>query len=740
MKKMDLMRHVRQRLSFGRTILSALMIATVMCSCGKDGDNADPAPTPDPDPTPDPTPVVTYMTMNTTTASGMKITKISDYRYEINTTNADPYIQSEKLTTALGKDSVVLTFDYQSSADQSFLQLFFSPIDEARSIKAAGLVKSTGWKTYSLNLQTQLTQFSWGKVGQYIRWDFGDASGIKMQIRNIRFRGMTDKEKQEAQEEQDKLAKDKRMATELKDYLAKSFASKITSVKVSSTKITVQGTCSGAGSFSLCEVTPYDDVTEISKFDASRRTALTSASFTQNLDRFVTLDGVKYDRLLSKWVIVRDGDTSDELVSHAHYADNIEASQSLPKMKPTSKKGLGGFFVNAYESDLDDLGITSATVNVTLAGYMSLTAGGNTYAHEYCGKTYYFNKSAIDGLDNTLRTLQKRNIVVAAIILIQKASDINAQIGKLLQHPDYVSAGIYSMPNMTEAASVQCYAAGLDFLAKRYCQTGSPNGRIHNWIMHNEVDAGYDWTNMGAGRPMEVYTDTYMKSMRMCYNIARQYDENAEVFGSFTHSWNSPAGSAALYYSTRSMLGMIVKYSAAEGDFHWGVAAHPYPQDLNEPKTWNDTDAKFMMSTPLVTFKNLEVLDKWIKKSENMFNGNEKRSLWLSENGTNSRSYTKTHLEEQAAGFAYAWKKISQLDGIDGIQWHNWIDNRVEYGLRIGLRRFPDDETDPAGKKDVWYAYQAAGTDKEETFFEKYLSIIGITNWDSILQKFILDN
>jgi hypothetical protein len=90
-------------------------------------------------------------------------------------------------------------------------------------------------------------------------------------------------------------------------------------------------------------------------------------------------------------------------------------------------------------------------------------------------------------------------------------------------------------------------------------------------------------------------------------------------------------------------------------------------------------------------------------------------------------------LIEQAAGFAYTWKKLIELDGIDAIQWHNWIDNRTEFGLRIGLRRFPDDSTDPGGPKPVWYAYQAAGTDREDEVFEPYKAIIGITNWSEIL-------
>lgn len=34
-----------------------------------------------------------------------------------------------------------------------------------------------------------------------------------------------------------------------------------------------------------------------------------------------------------------------------------------------------------------------------------------------------------------------------------------------------------------------------------------------------------DWTSMGI-KPITVFTDTYVESMRMCYNIVRQYDEN----------------------------------------------------------------------------------------------------------------------------------------------------------------------------------------------------------------------
>ena len=60
--------------------------------------------------------------------------------------------------------------------------------------------------------------------------------------------------------------------------------------------------------------------------------------------------------------------------------------------------------------------------------------------------------------------------------------------------------------------STQCYAAALDFLAQRY---SDPDMRIAHWIIHNEVDGGIHWTNMGD-EPIATFMDTYLRSMRMC--------------------------------------------------------------------------------------------------------------------------------------------------------------------------------------------------------------------------------
>ena len=84
---------------------------------------------------------------------------------------------------------------------------------------------------------------------------------------------------------------------------------------------------------------------------------------------------------------------------------------------------------------------------------------------------------------------------------------------------------------------------------------------------------------------------------------------------------------------------------------------------------------------------------------------------------------------------ALAWKKMAALSSIEQWQYHNWIDNRDEGGLQIGLRKFPDEETDPLGKKPIWYLYKALGTPEEDAVAAPYLKTIGISSWNDVLYR-----
>ena len=502
------------------------------------------------------------------------------------------------------------------------------------------------------------------------------------------------------------------MADNIKEYLAKDYPSKVTNVQVTSDKVIIKGNCGGSGTYLLAEITPWQDVTELEKYPYTQD--LSGGGFTVTVDRIVpNREGIRYDKVFSKWAVVKvDGDRQT-LDSHARYADDVVPKKSPEALPLRNKKGFGAGDIDLYFSDCKEMNVGSITMNVVLNDYIK----GEGSGYSYGGQNYSLGAFK-DYVDRVTRRAGEMDLVVSAIILCQTNS--------IFKDPEN-KGGNYTMPNLTTAKAFNLYAAALEHMASTHC---TPGNRISHWIMHNEVDFANEWTNMGD-QPMMRYLDRYIKSMRICYNIVRQYDQNASVLGSYTHCWAKADGN----YAPKKMLEATVAYSEAEGDFRWGVAYHPYPQDLTKPSFWvNDTQATYSMTTRYITFKNLEVIDAWIKQKKNLYKGTTKRVLFLSEQGTNSPSYSQTDLALQAAGGAWAWKKVSKLDGIDAIQWHNWADNKAEGGLRIGLRTFAEGSVSNLTPKPVWYIWKAAGTAEEDSVFDQYKTTLGISDWDSIIK------
>lgn len=513
-------------------------------------------------------------------------------------------------------------------------------------------------------------------------------------------------------------------AQNITTYLETTYPCAVTNVAVTADKVTITGQVPGDGQFALVDITPADDPTETTAWRAME--PVTGQNFSMTLDRKVKYDGIGYDRIFSRWAIVETTTGNSVLASHARYADTAPALSSPAELIPTTKKGVGAGLGQTYMEDLVELGAKNITCNMVMNWYIAKSpVYASNIEYNYNGQKYYINGQEIASWDWHLKFYEDHGIAVSAIILITPNS-VDPALSSVFCHPDN-NGGHYTMPNMTNMESINAYAAILEYFASRY--NGSGHGRINHWIMHNEVDMGTTWTNMGT-QPEMVYTNEYMKSMRLCYNIVRQYDQNASIMGSFTHNWTTTSGGN---YPTKTMLGHMVQMSGVEGDFLWGVAQHPYPQNLTRPKFWiDDTSATNDLNTKYITFKNLEVLNEWILRPENMINGTKKRKLFLSENGTNSPSYSETDLANQAAGGAWAWKKTNALPGIDAFMWHNWMDNRVEDGLRIGLHYYPDDETNPGGKKPVWYVWQAADSPQESAVLDPYLEILGVNEWKEI--------
>ncbi|PKA97824.1 hypothetical protein B0O79_1495 [Flavobacteriaceae bacterium MAR_2009_75] len=657
--------------------------------------------------------------------------KIEDGVMEIETTGLDPYLFLKPLKGKLNITNDQLAFEYFCPTGVDFIELHFYPEHEGLKPKIVRDVGSTeGWVEFKIDLSAELKE--WGKKGDYLRMDFGAAPALNIQIRDLVIRPQTAREKELEAKKEIRKKQEALLEKNLISYLDKEYQNSILNVLVTNDKVQIKGKSANAGNLFLAEIGPYEHATELDNFEFMMPVESEKEEFKVSVDRTIQRHGFDQDRVLSKWMIVQKKGEDYLPVSHAHYADSIVPKYTYSFVKPSTKKGLGGYSANreAPISDLDDLGITSATVNIWVTHFFRSGPSPENMPFKYMGKTYYVDKKQVETYDKTLLTTAERGIEVSAILLVDKASKAkDPEIGRILQHPDCDPAGIYSMPNLTTPEGVQYYAAVLDFLADRYSRPDKKYGRIHHYIIHNEVDAGWVWTNAGEKTPL-VFLDLYHKSMRISHNIARKYNPNSKVFISLTHYWNWTSNPK--FYHSKELLEQLLQFSKKEGDFEWAIAHHPYPESLREPKTWLDKKVSFDFDTQLITFKNTEVLDAWVKQPEVLFKGKTKRLVYLSENGTNSPTYSDQDLKEQAAGMAYAMKKIKYLDGIDGFQYHNWQDNRKEGGLRIGLRRFPDDKEDPSGIKPVWKVYQAFGTEQEDEVYDQYKPIIGIDSWDEI--------
>jgi len=663
--------------------------------------------------------------------SDCTLTQPQDGIYEITTAGSDPFLYTQPLPEGIDlSTNHILAFEYFSLTGIGDTQIFLSPpTQEKYSIHGEGLPKSEGWSKYSVDLQPALEK--WGQPAGKLRIDLGMKANRTIKIRNLQLRPKSEQERALEAHRAKQKATEEEQAQKIRDYLDKNHHCTIPKITVDEQSIYIDDDINLNGkNIHLAEIplqADSSDPMQSAKIHPFRMKDL--KTFGVELARFNP--ETKQDRLLSRWIMVEKVDEKYIPRSHARYIDTVVSINTYPEEKPHNQKGLGAFSQGRPLSDIKDLDISAVTVNILLHQYLRTTPASGYTPRQYSDRTFYVNEAALARLDQNLADAAKRNLIVSAILLIPQAGNAKpGEFRRLIAHPDADPSGIYVMPNLTSKEGVTAYAAVLDLLAERYGRIDKKYGRIHHWIIHNEVNSGWIWTNMGE-KSAVTYMDAYHKSMRMTHLIARQYNPHARTFISLEHNWTSTHNDKC--HTGRELLNLLLDFSHAEGDFEWSLAFHPYPQNLGNPRTWEDEDTTFSFDTPLITFKNIEVIDAWMRQPKALYQGKHLRDIQFTEQAPNSPDYSEKSLTEQAAAMAYLWKKMEPLDSITMFHVHNWVDNRHEGGLRIGLRKYPSDKEDPLGKKPIWYTFQSFGTPEEDAHIEQYKKIIGINDWEDVI-------
>ena len=666
----------------------------------------------------------------------LSATSEGDGVFAFKTLGEDPFIQLVPIEpTAIDEAQHVLAFDYFCPDTIDDLEVFYGPpIAAGQSFSAGGIRRAESWQPFSVDLR-EASGGRWSAKFNLLRLDFGKRAGVELRVRNVRLRPPNDAELQSATAREAIRQRKASAAEAVLHYLDAPMPARIEGVRVAHDEIEVRGVVSKeVGELKLIEAQPWQELWKgdlpVAQSEATGRPPIRTDAdgrFSVTLPRFA---GAR-DRLTSRWGVatVAPGAPA-KLVSHFGYATDMREACPHPDLDEKSAdgiKGMAGVWPNDILDELSELGVKHVTDNVWISDLFSAEPREGWSKHQRNGRTWWVNPQRVQAHDRLAGFATRHGMIVSAIVLVGFG---DSAFAKLLQHPEAARAGQYVMPNLTTREGAEAYEAAIAYLTERYAQPGDPHGRITNWILHNEVDYGWEWTNMGA-QPLAVYLDTYVRSMRIVHTLARQFNPHARVFISLTHNWNVPDDPAGKTYGPRRMLELLAKYSRLEGDFEWGVAYHPYPQSLFKADAWNDSLPTDDFDTPLITPKNIAVLDRWMHRPEMMFQG-KPRGVLLSEQGYHTPDYSDASQRLQAAAFVYTWHKLRGLKSIEAFHNHRWVDHPQEGGLKLGLRTLPSDGKPYGDRKFAWEIYQALDTPDEAAKTEFAKELIGVKTFDEI--------
>ncbi|MEO8351079.1 MAG: DUF5722 domain-containing protein [Chthoniobacteraceae bacterium] len=400
-----------------------------------------------------------------------------------------------------------------------------------------------------------------------------------------------------------------------------------------------------------------------------------------------------------------------------------------PFPQPSNKKGLQVQMID----DAIALAVQHAALNVDVNRFLDLEAKPDSLRWTVDGRAFAFHHDVVERLDRQIKPLSDAGMVIYLILVARESGDPARDA--IMLHPRYDRTARTNRISALNAETPDGRAylrALVEFLAARYSDPAAPQGRVWGWIVGNEVNSHWWWNNMGRA-PMDEVASDYEHAVRLVHDAVRSASAQGRVYLSLDHHWTIrfPAGAADQSLPGRQLLETFARFARERGDFGWNLAYHPYPENLGNPRFWDDTSAIQSPDTPRITFKNLSVLTEFMKRPELVWKGKPRRVI-LSEQGFHCREERPDGEEEQAAAFAAAWWKVSHLDGIDAFILHRHVDHKNE-GLNLGLwTRKPDSISTPDRPRKMYEVFKVAGTPEFEQVAAFALPIVRVETWEDL--------
>ena len=409
------------------------------------------------------------------------------------------------------------------------------------------------------------------------------------------------------------------------------------------------------------------------------------------------------DKLYDKYYIVQSG----KIVKGPIYTTNITPKNSgaVEKAVP-SKKGLVDESGDEVFAIADDLGSNWTAMNIDFTQLILAGPSGNAEPIVVNGNTYYINKNYVNQLDYRLSKYEDMGINVVAVVISFVSTEANNNYPRDLKYLD--NARWTNGFNTSNNVGRDNFIAGMEYLANRYSQGG--NGLICNYVIGNEIDYAYDWNeiipNNGSTETradLDTYMEEYSRALRLANLAVKKYSSDVSVSISLSKEWGRAVGankgtSSKLYdsYAPKEMLDWLNFYTKKGGDYDWTICPHNYPVKSGNTAAYETglTGSTVQItgnvdSSKRITQSNLEVLQMYLERSANLYNGTV-REVYFTENGSSSHDeqvLTPEAEATQAATIAQYYYRAASLPCVKAIIYYKIQDREAEgsTALKMGL-------------------------------------------------------
>lgn len=498
-------------------------------------------------------------------------------------------------------------------------------------------------------------------------------------------------------------------------------------------------TDNAVGRLSAAAYLPLISVAENNRYSHGRLVA-SSKKIEDNCMILPRYSG-ELDLLTCRFEVTCDG----ILLDGAKYVTDIEDDATKTSSEFNVTKPVGTW-VTALEDDIALLGLGCMMTEINCAWIQTITPKTDDYTHIYCGKEYYFSRETMDLYDRLMLPCIKRNIP-CLIRLINRPSyrlrSSDDALMRIILHPDYVQTDFSEQMSAFNTRTEQgflMYCAFVDFVCARYLDPDSPLFCAHVIDVGNEINAQETWHNAG---PMECpdFMEEYTVQLRTAHLIARKYNRLSRVNISLDHHFSMRLRSdASYYYPARECLAYLQKYCRRDGDFDWGIAAHPYPENLSLCDFYNDKSAEFSFDTPRITMKNMEMWQHILELDEFRYRGQPRRVVF-DEQGFHTNHDDPESENKGAYAFTLAYLKLRAARDLELFLINRYADMPLgdEANLNLGLRYengYADDEhllINPGEYKKICYAIRDMETEAERIWISEARDYIGHELFDSLI-------